>query len=144
MPAVASAVVVAGEGEAGAVARDAAARERWPGVDARGLDQVKLALLWALLAGRPFRDELVLEFAPLDEVSADGPWVFRVPPALAALLAEVGPDRAADLATAWADSDELAVDGWEPEGAGAMLGALRELARSARAAARPLLLRVSL
>lgn len=143
-PAVVSELVVAEEGEAALVAADAAPRGRWPRVDAEGLDQVKLALLWALLDGQPFRDELVLEFAPLEEVSADGPWVFRVPPPFAALLAAAEPDRARAAAAAWAATQELELEGWEPDAAAAMVDALRGVARAAAAARRPLLMRVSL
>src|SRR5690242_6358615 len=91
---LATALVMADEREARAVAEDPAPCRRWPGVDAKGLDQVKLALLWALLDEQPFRDESVLEFAPLAEVSEDGPWVFRVPPPLVAALAALEPARA--------------------------------------------------
>jgi hypothetical protein len=143
-PPILTALVLADEREARAVAEAPAPVGRWPGLDARGLDQVKLALLWALLAGEPFRDELVLEFAPLEEVSADGPWVFRVPPALAAALADVDVARAAELAAAWAACEELELDGWEPAAAHAMLDQLRGVARAAGAAGKPLLMWVSL
>lgn len=143
-PAVLSALLVADEREARSVAAAPAPLGRWPGLDAQGLDQVKLALLWALLAGEPFRDELVLEFAPLEEVSADGPWVFRVPPALVAALADLEAPRAAELAARWAACEELELDGWEPAAAGAMLDQLRGVARAAGAAGKPLLMSVSL
>jgi hypothetical protein len=135
---------MADEGEAPLVAADPSPHRRWPGLDAKGLDQVKLALLWALLAGQPFRDELVHEFAPLEELSEDGPWVFRVPPALVALLAGLAPDRAPLVASAWAATEELELDGWEPGGAAALIDALRGTARAAAAARKPLLMWVSL
>jgi len=137
-------VVIADEGEAPAVAADAAPSRRWPGVVATGLDQVKLARLWALLAGQEFRDELVFEFAPLHEVSEDGPWVFRVPAALRELLASADEARAAAIADAWAATEELELDGWEPDAVGSLLGALRSLARTARLSGKPLLMWVSL
>lgn len=137
-------LVMADEAEAPLVAEDPAPHRRWPGLDAGGLDQVKLALLWALLAGQPFRDELVHEFVPLAEVSDDGPWVFRVPAALVTLLAALAPDRAGVIAAAWAGTQELELDGWEPDGAAAMVDALRGTARAAAAARKPLLMSVRL
>jgi hypothetical protein len=137
-------LVIADEGEARRVAEDAAPSRRWPGVDAKGLDQVKLSTLWSLLSGRPFCDELLLEFAPLDEVSEDGPWVFRVPPPLVGLLAALEVDRAGAVAEAWATSEELELDGWEPAEVRAMLDGLRGVARAAQAAKKPVLMWVSL
>ena len=143
-PSVTTDLLVADAREARAVADDPAPRARWPGLDARGVDQVKLGILWALLAGREYRDELVLEFVPLHEVSENGPWVFRVPDPLVALLAEADDGRASRAAPAWAASDELALDGWDAESAAALLEDLRGLARGARAADKPLLMRVAL
>jgi hypothetical protein len=143
-PPLVTELVVADLRDARALAEHAAPRARWTGLDAKGVDQVKLGTLWALLAGREYRDELVLEFAPLHEVSEDGPWVFRVPDALVALLAEVDDAGASRAAPAWAATDELALDGWDAEGAAALLAALRGLARSARDGGTPLLMRVSL
>jgi hypothetical protein len=137
-------VVIADEGEAAAVAQEPAPTGRWPAVDAKGVEQVKLARLWALLAGRDYRDELILEFAPLHEVSEEGPWVFRVPAALAALLADADDARARASAAAWAATEELELDGWEPPEAWSLVDELRKLARSARAAKKPLLMWVSL
>jgi hypothetical protein len=137
-------LVVADPRDARAVAEDASPRARWSGLDAKGVDQVRLATLWALLAGREYRDELVLEFVPLHEVSGDGPWVFRVPDALVALLAGVDEAGAARAAPAWAATDELALDGWDAEGAAALIAGLRDLAHGARAGGKPVLMRVSL
>ena len=143
-PSVTTDLLVAEPGDARAVAEDPAPRARWTGADAKGVDQVKLGILWALLAGREYRDALVLEFVPLHEVSADGPWVFRVPDPLLALLAEADEGRVGRAAQAWAASDELALDGWDAESAAALLEDLCGLARGARAADRPLLMRVAL
>ncbi len=143
-PRILTALVIAEERDARPVAEEPAPVARWPGLDAQGLDQVKLALLWALVSGEPFRDGLVLEFAPLEELSADGPWVFRVPPALVAALAQVEGARAAEVAAGWAACQELELDGWEPAAVVAMLDQLRGLARGARAAGKPLLMWVSL
>jgi hypothetical protein len=143
-PGVTTDLLVADPRDATAVAEATAPRARWAGIDARGVDQVKLGTLWALLAGREYRDELVLEFVPLHEVSEDGPWVFRVPDPLVALLADVDDAGASRAAPAWAATDELALDGWDAEGAAALIDGLRGLARGARAGGKPLLMRVSL
>jgi hypothetical protein len=137
-------LVLADEREARAVAEDPAPCRRWPGIGAPGLDQVKLATLWAVLSGAAFGDHLLEAFAPLEEVSPDGPWVFRVPPPLVEGLAALEAGRAADVASAWAATDELVVDGWEAAEARERLDALRGVARAASAARKPLLMWVRL
>jgi hypothetical protein len=137
-------IVVAEEREAAAVAREAPPRPSWTGADLRGIEVVKLASLWALLARRDFRVETIEEFAPLHEESENGPWVYRFPAALAALLAELD-DRVAEPTTrAWANADELALEGWDAGDVGDVLGALRSVAQTARSAGKPLLLWMSL
>ncbi len=143
-PSVISDLVIADEREARAVAGEAVPRRRWTGIDAEGVDQVKLATLWALLAGREFRDELVSEFVPLHEVSDDGPWVFRFPAPLVQLLAELEDDRASRLGSAWAGTEELELDGWDAESVAPLLHGLRSLARGAHAEKKSVLMRVSL
>ncbi len=143
-PAALTDLVIAEEREARAVADEPGPRRRWTGIDAEGVDQVKLAKLWALLAGREFRDELVYEFVPLHEVSEEGPWVFRVPDPLVQLLAELDDARAFPIVSAWAGIEELELDGWEPESVAPLLDGLRSLARGAHAQKKSLLMRVSL
>jgi hypothetical protein len=137
-------LVIADEREAAEVARAPAPSERWPGMDLEGLDQVKLASLWALLAGREFRVETIEEFAALHEVAEDGPWVFRFPAPLAQLLADLDDVRAAKVARAWAETDELALDERDEASVADVLRELRALARSAQAERKALLLWMSL
>jgi hypothetical protein len=137
-------LVIADEREAVAVAEAPAPSRRWPGIDAQGVDQVKLASLWALLAGRAPDETLIHAFTPLAEISEEGPWVFRFPAALAAALAALDERRAAAAAAAWARTEALEVEGWEPADVRALLDALRGVARAAAAAGKPLLMWVSL
>lgn len=137
-------IVMADEREAAELAEDASPCGRWPGIDAPGVDQVKLAMLWDLVSAEDGGDHRLDAFAPLEEVSPDGPWVFRVPAPLVAALAALEVARAAEVASAWAATDELQVDGWEPEDVRQLLDGLRGVARAAGAARKPLLMRVSL
>ncbi len=142
--AVRTELVIAEEREAPSVATDAAPSRRWTGIDAKGFDQVKLATLWALLAGQEFRDELVYEFTPLHEVSTDGPWVFRVPaPLVQPWRSSTSRTRIA-IVPAWAATEELELDGWDAEAVAPLLEGLRSLARGARAELKPVLMSVRL
>jgi hypothetical protein len=137
-------IVVAEEREAAAVAREAMPRSSWAGIDLRGIEVVKLASLWSLLASREFHLETIEEFLPLHEESDDGPWVYRFPADLAQLLAELDEDAVEPIAGAWAATDELALDGWDPSSTGALLRDLRAIVRAARERRKPLLLWMTL
>jgi hypothetical protein len=137
-------VVVAEEREAAAVARAAAPRSSWTGLDLRGIEVVKLSSLWSLLAGRELGLEAIDRFTPLHEETEEGPWVYRLPPDLSARLADLSAIAAAPVAEAWAATGELALEGWDAATAGAVLGELGTVARAARDGDKPLLLWMSL
>ena len=107
-------VVIADEGEAEAVATERVPAKRWRGIDAKGIDQVKLATLWARLAQRGLDVEsivkLTTDFAALFEVSEEGPWVFRIPRPLVELLADLDDQGAVTTAVEWASTEEFMLD----------------------------------
>lgn len=143
-PDVVTEIVIADEGDALAVAEDSAPGRRWPAIDADGVDQVKLATLWAIVTGLEACDVILEAFTPLAEVSVDGPWVFRVPPGLVSALAEIDAGRAPAVAETWARSEELDVEDRDPGEIRKLLDGLRGVARAATAAHKPVLMRVSL
>lgn len=137
-------IVMADERDALAVAEDATPSLRWPGIDADGVDQAKLAILWAILSGDAACAERVEAFTPLAEVSEDGPWVFRVPPPLVAALAGIDVGRAPAVAATWARAEELELEDRAPDDVRRLLDGLRGVARAAAVARKPLLMRVRL
>jgi hypothetical protein len=138
-------IVIANESEAKAIATSSVPSREWPGIDAKGIDQVKLGTLWALLTGQDFKVESVVnEFVTLHEVSEDGPWVFRVPPQIVKLLADLDDERANTTALAWAATDEFVLAQWEGGAVRSILDELRSLARSANATSKSLLMWMSL
>lgn len=141
-------VVIADEGEAEAVATERVPAKRWRGIDAKGIDQVKLATLWARLAQRGLDVEsivkLATDFATLFEVSEEGPWVFRIPGRLVELLADLDDQHAATTAVAWASTEEFVLDRWDSGAVRSILDELRSLAREARAKKKSLLMWMSL
>src|SRR4051794_35001500 len=67
--------VIAGEDEAAAIAAAVRPAERWPTLECKGVDVVKLSTLVAAATSRAADDELqdAFELAAGDE--AEGPWV---------------------------------------------------------------------
>lgn len=65
----------------------------WPTLEAKGIDQVKLASLRFILKGEPPDDNPVIEYMKSFETQADGgeegPWIVAIPQDLVHLLAGI-------------------------------------------------------
>jgi len=101
------------------------------GIDVKGIDTVKFGMLHAMLTGRTF-DDVLPSYDPVAEVSADGPWVFRLPEELVARLAALSPEERQAAGVKWAATEEFALSGWEEA---AVSDGLVEICRLARQAA---------
>lgn len=133
-------IVVASEAEAGAVGRASVPSQQWPGMDAKGIDQIKLGMLLSLLSGEPYRDSLVDEFTFLWEQSDDGPWVYRIPPCLVDRLSQLQGPELQRVAQEWARIEEFRLVNWKPADVEAVLRALVGLAEQARSQGKDLLM----
>ena len=68
--------IVAEEREAQAVAAAPRSARTWPSIDAKGIDQIMLGSLWSLLTARQIDvDQVLQQFAMLEQVSDEGPWM---------------------------------------------------------------------
>ena len=131
-------IVVVDAAQAHAVLHAQVPSESFPGFDAKGLDQLKLAALRAILEGEEY-DEEWADRIPLvagDETS-DGPWVFQLPDDFVASLALLRRSDEARIAAAWLATEDFA--GWALDGVGDMLHELAACARRAAEANKKLL-----
>ncbi len=55
-------ILVAHRSEAAVVCRSLAPFAEWSGIDAQGIDLVKLGALWCQLSGAPYRDSVLDDF----------------------------------------------------------------------------------
>ncbi len=117
----------------GAATAVCASRSRdFGGIDAKGVDTIKLATLHALLTGGEYDPSFMND--SLCSEGDEGPWVFEVPAALVDRLAALRVDDLASVASRWAMTDELRLDEWPPDAVREKLEEIAELCRSARAA----------
>jgi hypothetical protein len=133
-------LVVADESEAEAVAGSGGPLERWSGIDAKGIDQVKLGMLLSIMAGEPYRSSLVGEFVQLAEDSEDGPWVFRVPPRPVSSLSKIKDDELGRLSERWLAVEEFADSGYDLATVTEVVASLRELSKRALSEGKGLLM----
>jgi hypothetical protein len=113
--------------------------DSFPGFDAHGLDQPKLARLRALLTNEDFDPAWADNVALLASAAGDeGPWVFELPDDIVATLADLPPADEERVAVQWAGSVELG--GWSAAQAREVLRELTRCARRAGEANKKLLL----
>ena len=125
--------------------------ERFPAVEAKSVDDVKLTSLNGIATGRSFDlddgifDRLYEEVPLLRDGGEEGPWVFRVPAPLVSALASADDGRLGEINEAWARTEE-----WQAEGVVApddtqwLVDDLARLARDAEAAGKNVYVWVSL
>jgi len=120
----------------------------WPTLEAKAVDQVKLASLAFILKGKPPEDEPVIEymktFQSLASGGDEGPWIDLVPSDLVEDLAHLSEDQVEAVASAWASTEEAKLDRWNAKDVASFLRELSAFAGSARAQERKVLLWVCL
>jgi hypothetical protein len=117
------------------MAEDALPADSFDTFQLKGVDTVKVDLLYAILTDRSVDD--VLNSAELvREFSEDGPWVFRLPSELVASVAALASPRLDAVATKWAECEEF--EGWSLEEVRAVVYGLVAIAGRAQASRRPL------
>src|SRR5437879_5564781 len=99
-------LVVATRAEAQRVCDSDNPSREFSGLDAKGIDTVKLGTLHAILTGTEFDPSLI----PGDLLASggdDGPWVIEVPADLVKRLAALDTKQVAEAATKWAKTAEF-------------------------------------
>ncbi|MCO6436744.1 MAG: hypothetical protein J5J06_06630 [Phycisphaerae bacterium] len=147
--AVLSDIIIARPDEAGSInAAEGKHLQRWPSLESKGIDTVKLGTLSKILMDRPVNDvDAVASFmldAILDEASEDGPWVFQVPDELVAAVAALDSPTIDRVAQAWAATEEFQLSRWSERDVREYMRDLVTISARARAEGKTLLLWMSL
>ena len=146
---VLSDIIIAGRDEAADInAARRAHMNRWPCLDSKGIDTIKLGTLSQIIADGPLDDiDAISTFMTTDELDAasdEGPWIFLVPEQLKFSLAAMVRDVEMDVAQKWAATEEFALGGWDLADVSEYLHGLIAHARRACFADKSLLLWMSL
>jgi hypothetical protein len=122
--------VVADRGDARRICDSHNPSQEFGGLDAKGIDTVKLGELHALLRGGEF-DPAIHE--TICDGGAEGPWVFEVPPDLVQRLAGLTPAELEEVGRKWATAEVFSprYDNWPAERVQQQLGDLAALCRQA-------------
>jgi len=96
-------IVVVSPKEAKQVSRHASPTEKWPGCEAKSLDQVTFGTLYGILAGDPEAD---IDFEDISS-SGKGAWVSRFPETFVECLTEYAPKDFLRVAKKWSKTEEL-------------------------------------
>ncbi len=124
--------VVCDGADARRVCDSACPSQEFAGLDAKGIDTVKLGALHAVFTGGEC-DPSFMANECLCSGGDDGPWVFQVPPDLVAMLANLTDSQLASVGDKWAASDEFSprYDNWPEEAVHQMLSDLAGLCKQA-------------
>src|SRR5207253_1912724 len=89
--------------------------QEFAGLDAKGIDQIKLATLYAILTKSDFEPGFMND--TLSSGGEEGPWVMEVPPDLVERLAELKPRQRTAAGKKWAATEEFSpqFDDWPVE-----------------------------
>jgi len=137
--------VVVDRSEAQRVCDATCPSEEFSGLDAKGIDTVKLGTLYAVLTEIEF-DSAFMSGDPLASGGDEGPWVVEVPADLVQRLAKLDAKQLAAVAAKWAKTEEFSpqYDNWPAEAVHEVLAELVKLCTQAMAARKSVLLWLSL
>jgi len=117
---------------------------KWESAQFKGLSEVNLCQLWAILKHSEFNEADLSKFKLFSNDQHEGPWAIVVPGELTANIAAVKDSDILHVAELWSRTDELAMDRWQVSDVVAMLQAVRKLSSSAVQGHKSLILWVSL
>ncbi|MFO0966957.1 MAG: hypothetical protein U0793_15395 [Gemmataceae bacterium] len=137
--------VIADTKDARRVCDAACPSEEFNGMDAKGIDPVKLGTLYAILTNTEF-DPSATTGRPLCDGGDEGPWVIEVPSDLVQRLAKLDAKGIAAAAAKWAKTEEFSpqYDNWPPEAVHETLIDIAKLCVQATAAKKSVLMWMSL
>jgi hypothetical protein len=116
---------------------------RFPLAQFKGVDQVKLATLQALVSGGELQSHIEELCRPaLVAPGKETSFLYRLP--LAWVEAIAGIKKVAPLAKDWAATEECQLDNWTAKDASEVIGSLRELAKRAVAESKGMFLWVNM
>ncbi|QGW80399.1 hypothetical protein [Variovorax paradoxus] len=118
--------------------------DRWPTLQAKGVETIKLATLYCAISGKDYHNDLQKSFQLVGGDKEEGPWVFEFPGDILRCVARLDSSNLHGVAQAWQATEEVQMDGWSVDDASEFIRALSVHARDAVAAEKSLYLWLSL
>lgn len=109
-------------------------RDAFDGIDAKGLGQVEMGTLYAILSDTEYDESFLVDDSSFAyTASDDGPWVQRVPGDMVRRLAAMADEDLPRIAEAWSQTEEFDPKyfGWKREDIDTFLPEIRRLAQQA-------------
>ena len=139
--------VVAPISAAALVGETSVPSQEFDGIDAKGIDQIRMGTLYAILSGTEYDPAfLVDESSFVYSGSEDGPWVQVVPDDMVSRLAALSDQNVPNVAKTWGSTEEFepAYSSWSENDIRTFLVGMSGLARRALAENKALFMWTSL
>lgn len=136
--------VLANRADVAQVGDSACPYTQFDGIDAKGIDTVRLATLDSILTSTPYDPSFMANDCLFQ--GDEGPWVFEVPPVFVKRLASLTAEELIRAGTLWAATEEFSPQfgNWPPDAVHEMLARLVALSRRAVEARKSVLMWTSL
>ncbi|BCM92653.1 hypothetical protein IAD21_04535 [Abditibacteriota bacterium] len=128
---------IAEEAEAENLATSGSPYIEWPSLSLKGIGEIDLMALWALLRGQKEDSAEEVSKELLFQGSEQGPFIVRVAPGFIELLSLVSDAHRSEIANAWSQSDGLI--GLESSNVIEIVIQLSDFARRSRRDSKPIL-----
>lgn len=125
-------IVIGDPSDAEAIGESSCPIDEWRGLEIKGIDLAKIAMLQAVVTGQTF-DEAFEEYRPIVAASDEGPWVFRFPAAPLEKLAALEGDALERVGEELAATEEFEDNGYPVDEVQAVLEELSDLAKACMA-----------
>jgi hypothetical protein len=132
--------VIAPPGSGEEVGQSVNPADRWPTLQAKGVETIKLATLLCLVTNQAYSNDVQKSFRLVGGDKEEGPWVFEFPSEALQGFASIATSQLSSLASAWAGTDELRADGWSSADAEDCIAAISQQAKAALASSNSLYL----
>ena len=124
--------VIANDCDGSAIGEAIRPADRWPTLEAKGVDTIKLSTLYCSISGVEYSSDLERSFELVGGNQDEGPWVFKFPEVVLDAIASVPTANFHAVAEAWASTEELQMDRWTSHDAAEFITLIQKYAQKAR------------
>ena len=123
--------VIANDDEGDAIGKALRPADRWPTLEAKGVDPINLSTLYCAITGTNYSNSIQKSFQLAGGNQDEGPWIFKFPNNILESFASIQPANIQAVAEKWAATEELKMGRWSSTDAAEFIRLLHEHSQNA-------------